>query len=219
MLFPFDEEYIATKEIMLGKASMPSEFDELAAYIDATFGVRTINIIQDTIDNGKTIRLNICFETEAEEESFHESGGLSNYDDVKQNMIASKYKALKALQSETITRKVFVCYSAFAPIAMADACESIAIQDTEALKEKLNNPDLWEINVFSSRVTFFLRTDEQVKKYQNSEDVKLWGNMFFELIKPNNEFNYLNKDTFFVYLDSKENFDKNYESNWYYYYK
>ena len=43
--------------------------------------------------------------------------------------------------------------------------------------------------------------------------------MYFELLKEYDEFEYFKQDSFLIYLDSKENFDNNYEGDWHYYYK
>ena len=46
---------------------------------------------------------------------------------------------------------------------------------------------------------------------------KEWADKYFDLLDQYNEFAYFKREHFSVYLDSKENFDKNYESNYYYY--
>lgn len=43
--------------------------------------------------------------------------------------------------------------------------------------------------------------------------------MLFDILKQYDIFKYFERRTFKISLDSKENFDKNYQSNWYYYYK
>ncbi|MCR5862266.1 hypothetical protein LRS05_08955 [Flavobacterium sp. J372] len=95
MIIPPGKEYIATKKIVQGKASMPEEFIPLANYIDSTFKVKTLNIIKDTINYGQTERLRICLETEDEEKIFHVDGLFTNYDPEKQRLIAEKYKQIK----------------------------------------------------------------------------------------------------------------------------
>jgi hypothetical protein len=100
---------------------------------------------------------------------------------------------------------------------MWEANESIQQTKINGLKKQLNNPDIWEISRVFSGVTFFLYTDEQLKKYENS--TSLWADTYFNLLDQFNEFKYYKRDSFSVLLDSKENFDNNYESNWYYYYK
>lgn len=233
---PSDKEYKATKQIMLGKAVMNPDFNELSNFIDKTFGVKTINIIYDTIDKEKRPRLNICFEFEWEKQSFNENNGNFNFDSKKQEVIANKFR--QTLREQKIeknkglfdfitkpknekykTANIFVYYSAFAPIARDEANESIPQSKIIQLKQELNNKDLWEISRCFSGTTFFLYTDQQVKEYENSHTRKLWADRYFDLLELYNEFGYFKRDNFSVYLDSKENLDTNYESNWYYYYK
>ena len=85
MIMPSDKEYKATKQIMLGKATINFDFRQLADFIDQTFGVKTINIIYDTFGKEKQPRLNICFEFEREKQSFNDDKGNFNFDNKKQN--------------------------------------------------------------------------------------------------------------------------------------
>ena len=64
MITPYDPDYQETKLILLGEAFMKEEFRPLADWVDQTFGVKTINIVYDTIDNGNRPRLELCFEFE-----------------------------------------------------------------------------------------------------------------------------------------------------------
>jgi hypothetical protein len=233
---PSDKEYKATKQIMLGKTTMNPDFRQLADFIDQTFGVKTINIIYDTIDKEKRPRLNICFEFEREKQSFNENSGHFNFDSKKQKIIADKFKQtlkeqkivkgkglfdfLTKPQNEKYkTGNVWVFYSAFEPIARIEANESVPQDKVVQIKKELDNEELWEISRAFSGTTFFLYSDEQVKRYENSETRKVWADKYFDILEPYNEFGYFKREKFNVYLDSKENFDNNYESNWYYYYK
>jgi hypothetical protein len=235
MITPSDKDYKETKQIMLGKKAMKSEFKPLADWIDKTFNVKTINIYYDTIDNGKRPRLEICFEHPHESASFKGSNGF-NFDSVKQKAIAEKFKETLREQgviqkkkllglfkkSETIkyrAENIWVIYGDFESIARTEANESVLESKVKALKNELDNKDIWEISRAFSGTTIFLYTDEQVKKYENSEAHKKWTDKYFELLSQYDEFGYFKRDFFSVYLDSKENFDNNYESNWYYYYK
>lgn len=233
---PSDKEYKATKLIMLGHKTMNSDFVELANFIDSTFDVKTINIIYDTIGKEKRPRLNICFEFAREKQMFNENGGNFNFDSKKQKIIADKFK--QALMEQKIIKKnglfdfptksknekyktdnVWIYYSAFEPIARIEAVESIPENKVVQLKEELDNKELWEISRGSSGTTFFLYTEEQVQRYENSETRKFWADKYFDILEPYNEFGYFKRDKFNIYLDSKENFDNNYKSNWFYYYK
>jgi hypothetical protein len=236
MITPFDKEYKSTKQIMLGKKAINSDFLPLADFIDKTFDVRTINIVYDTIDKGTRPRIGIYFEFEWEKQSFNKSNGVVNFDSKKQDLIADKFKQTiieqglikkkglfdfwtKSENEKYRTENIWVYYSAFEPIARDEANESIPQDKVMQLKTELNCNDLWEISRFFSGTTFFLYTDEQVRQYENSETRKIWTDKYFDLLEPYNEFGYFKRDKFNVYLDSKENFDNNYESNWFYYYK
>ena len=232
---PSDKEYKATKQIMLGNSIMNPDFNKLANFIDQTFGVKTINIIYDTFDKEKRPRLNICFEFQWEKQSFNENNGQYNFDAEKQKLITDKFRQIKEQKiaeekgffdfftkpknEKYKTNDVWIYYSAFEPIARIEANENVPQAEVVQLKEKLNNKDIWEISICFSGTTFFVYTDQQIKQYENSPSRRIWADRYFDLLEPYNEFGYFKRDNFSVYVDSKENFDTNYQSNWYYYYK
>lgn len=232
---PSDKDYKETKKILLGEKVMKPEFKPLAEWIDKTYGVKTINIFYDTIDKGIRPRLEICFEYLREKASFKGSNGL-NFDSDKQKAIAKKFKETleeqglieeggflelfkKSRYSEYKTENIWVIYGDFESIAKIEANGSVPEEEVKALKKELNNQDIWEISRAFSGTTIFLYTDEQVKKYENSEEHKKWTDKYFELLSKYDQFGYFKREFFLVFLDSKENFDNNYQSNWYYYYK
>lgn len=203
---------------MLGKRQMDSAFQPLAAFINERFSVRTINIIYDTIDDGKRSRLEICFESEQERQAFNEDGKHYQYDREKQQFIAEAFRNMTKDKAFD-TRDPWVIFSAFEPIARIEANESIPRPAILQLQKSLNHPDLWEISRSFSATTFFVYTDEQVKRYRDSDTHRLWSDKYFDLLQAYDRFGYFKRDGYQVYLDSKENFDTNYQSNWYYYYK
>jgi hypothetical protein len=58
-----------------------------------------------------------------------------------------------------------------------------------------------------------------LKRYENSPLKKEWADKYFEILNVYDKFGYFKRDTFEIDLDSKENFDKNYNGSWWYYYK
>ena len=231
-----DKEYKQTKKIKLGLTKMNQDFVELAQFIDETFNVKTLNIIYDVIDKGTRPRLGIILEFGKDKSGFSEQNGFGNYDSSKQKIIAEKFKKIAIekgfVKNQNLFEMIFtkntdkyktdnilVYYSAFEPIAKEEASRKITQEEVNQLKIDLKCQELWEISSFFYYTTFFLYTDEQVKKYENSETKKVWTKKYFDLIKPNDEFGYIKQENFGISLDSKENFDNNYQSNWYYYYK
>lgn len=217
---PSDKTYQSTKEIILGSRVMNPDFKPLADFIDKKFNVKVINIIYGFIDSKKTPRLEICLEFESEKNSFYrdKNDRFSNFDKKKQQIIAEKFEQL-ADKKKYKTKNIWVFYSAFEPVAKIEAIEKIPQEQINKLKKELANNELWEISRGFSRTTFFLNTNEQVKRFENSPLKRKWTDKYFEILKTYDEFAYFSRDKFDIYLDSKENFDNIYQSNWYYYYK
>ncbi len=222
MILPYDPDYQETKQIMLGLSAMKPEFRPLADWVDETFGVKTINTVYDTIEEGKRPRLELCFEFEKERNPFY-GDEWKNFDGGKQKAIASKFKETLVKQGiygqPYRTENMWIIYGAFEPIARIEANQQVGQKELDRLELTLGNKDLWMIRTFFSGVTFFFHTDEQVRKYENSSTRKEWADRYFDLLEPHNQFGYFKRESFYISLDSKENFDKNYESNWYYYSK
>lgn len=235
MIMPSDKDYKETKLIKQGKRKINPDFVVLADWINSTCNVTVINIFFDSI--GKRYnqpRLSIIFEYQKDELKFR-SGLVGNYDKKKQKIIADKFKELVNGETKKVslvdklsnkkpdlkynTEELFVIFTSFEPIAKTEANSNILESELNKLKKELANPDLWGISRAFSGTTFFLLTDEQVNKYENSEIRKKWSDKYFDILNGYDEFGYFKKDKFSIYLDSKENFDNNYKSNWYYYYK
>ncbi len=192
---------------------------ELAEWIDKTYHVHTLNIYYDTFENGKRPRIEICVEFESDRRKLH--GRCVNPDREKQNAIADKFKQTligKKTKKPYLTDNVLVISGAFDSIAKGEANQSIPEEKIAELKKSIDNDVLWEISRCFSSVTFFVFTDEQVKKYKDSEVRKEWANQYFDILEPYDEFGYFKRKTFSVFLDSKENFDNKYKSSWFYYY-
>ena len=235
MILPSDKEYTQTKRIILGTERMRPEFVPLAEWIDKTFDVRTINIVYDTLDN-KTPRIQICFEYEKEKNKFL-THDISYFDKSKQKGIGQKFSEIIKHQGLSknnssisnifglnkngiyLTDNVFVIYGAFEPVAKIEATYKITQKQTEEFIKSFNNKDIWTISIGFTIPTFFVFTDEKVKEYEKREIKSAWADKYYDFVKPFDEFNYFKRTDIQVYIDSKENFDKNYESNWYYYYK
>jgi hypothetical protein len=235
MIMPSDKEYTQTKRIILGTEKMKPEFVPLADWIDKTYDVKTINIIYDTLDN-KTPRIQICFEYEKEKNKFL-THDISYFDKLKQKAIGQKFTEIIKQQGLSksnssisnifglnkngiyLTNNVFVIYGAFEPVAKLEATYKITQNQTEEFIKSFDNKDIWTISIGFTIPTFFMFTDEKVKEYDKPEIKSMWADKYYDFVKPFDEFNYFKRDGIQVFIDSKENFDNNYQSNWYYYYK
>jgi hypothetical protein len=233
MIMPSDKDYKETKLIKQGKRKLNPDFVGLADWINEKFNVGVINIFYDTIDNKeKRPRLSIIFEYQNDELKFRD-GNFGNYDEKKQKIIADKFKEIVNQENKINsiwtklfhvtsdlkynTDNLFVVFTSFEPISKDEVNSRIPKVEIERLKKALNCSDLWEIYRQFSKTTFFFHTDKQIQDYSNIGKKEEFSEIYFNLLKKYDEFGYFDLESFSVEFDSKENFDKNYESNWFYY--
>jgi hypothetical protein len=76
---------------------------------------------------------------------------------------------------------------------------------------------LWTIHRCFGRVVFLFFTDEQAQAHAKGGLLEAYADLYFEVLQRHDEFRYVRRDRFGIEFDSKENFDKNYRSNWFFY--
>ncbi|MCO5948877.1 hypothetical protein NAF19_18405 [Mucilaginibacter sp. RT5R15] len=232
MVMYSDIEYKATKLIKQGKEAINSDFVQLANWIDETYDVKTMNIIYDTIKADNRPRLQIIFENAVNKFSDNLKQ-VFNFNEEKQHAIGNQFKEIVSSKrdarkwsilnffkkDEYQTEGLFVVFSAFEPIAKVEVIEKIPKSRIKELKAQIGNSDIWEVITACHTAIFFFYTENQVEENANNGVKEHLSKLFFPLLKPFDEFNYFKEQDYSISLDSKENFDKNYEGNWYYYFK
>ena len=226
-----DKEYQLTKLIKQGKSNIDSKFQPLADWINQTYDVQTMNVIYDIINPDKRPRLQIIFEFGKDKVKFLNSN--FNFDSEKQQAIADQF--IKSLQTQGLIKKesilsfltketmeyktddLLVVFSAFEPIARDEANESVPIEQIQKLKEQIANKDIWEIKNSFSAAIFFFYTEVQVESNSKNGVKEELSQRYYDLLKQYDEFDYFKRVDYSVLLDSKENFDNKYQSNWFYY--
>lgn len=218
MITPSDESYKATKRLKQRKSRPTPPFDELADWIGSNWDVTVLNAIYESANHLHAPRIEVVLEHQREAQEFHRG---VNFDDEKQTAVASKFIELVSSNPnyQFDTNRLFVIFSAFAPLAHQEADSQITDKQIEKLKARIANPNLWEISRCFGSVTFMFYTDEQVRESKKKGLEKNYAKMYFELLKKHDEFGYLSEDEFIVSFDSKENFDKNYGSSWFNYHR
>jgi len=81
----------------------------------------------------------------------------------------------------------------------------------------LASKNVWEVYREFATTTYFFYTDKQIEDYINDGTTETMRQQYFDLLKKYDEFDYIKPDTYLLTFDSKENFDKSFESNWFYY--
>jgi hypothetical protein len=220
MIIPSDEDYQQTKRIKKTGARLESPFKELADWVSANYGVHVLNVVYDTIAPDDRPRLSVILETKEDALKFR-NDAFSSFNTIDQKRVEEHFQAILSRQRNLHFKVecLFVIFVAFEPVARIEANEKVTDEEIDRLKAKLANEELWEISRCFDSVTFFFYTDAQVKQHEAAGLKDVYAQEYSHLVQPHDEFGYLQKRGVSVYFDSKENFDTNYESNWYYYYK
>lgn len=214
MIFYIDGLYKTTKKIKQGESQIKKEFRSLALWIKHEYGIEPLNIFYKS-ERKSPAYLEVIFELKEEELSFRDKNG--------NNLKQRQKKVLKAFlgtlgKPEPKEADILVNFTSFEPVAKAEIVDSL-IPKEKIVVYKKQFDNIWEISRFSSYITIFFYTKEQANEAdKNGLKEKIEDDLFL-LIKEYDLFGYFKRDTFSIYLDSKEVFDTDYQSNWYYYYK
>ena len=212
MITCHDEDYKATKLIKQGKESLREEFQPFAEWIDQTFGVKPLNITYYTLKNGHQ-GLQLIFEFKADAVLFENSPWMPNPE--KHKLVTDRFQSLYSDRYDT--KNLFMITSAFAQLAIEQANLTIPEEKNLQFKSQLACEEFWDMWKCFNRVALFLYTEEQVKKLDPAR-VEQWKKMYYRMLKENDEFGYINEESFYFAVDSKENLDKKYDANFRFYF-
>lgn len=220
MIVPSDPDYAETKLVKHGERVLTPLFKELADWIAAAYpGTVVLNIYYDKVASTAKLllpRLNVIFERQDEKKLFCADHG--NFDPLKQAAIAAKFKELIRVRREQSfdTNRLLVIFSAFEPVARLEAIGRVQPDQLAQLQNKMNNPAIWQIRGDFGGISVFFYTDAQLKDLQDSLRAEC-SDAYAEIIKVHDEFGYFQRNPAHVTFESKENFEKTYQGNWFYY--
>jgi hypothetical protein len=229
MITPFDESYKKTKDIKNGIKPIEPRYNNLINWLEKTY-VKPRNIFCDVIGtfNKRHPRIEIILEFKNDLKEY-KLDNITRHN-IQGNLKEEILKAFKETVDEPLFRKfnkkrnynfmkeTILNIGIFEDIAKQEIIINIKQEEIDKLIEQINNQELWTISKNFSRTTFFVYTDEQLQKYKNDNIIKEWTEKYIEIIKRYDEYNYF-KGCYEITLDSKENFDKRYESSWFNYYR
>jgi len=218
MIVPSDLDYKQTKQLKISGGPLPSPYRELADWIKVHYEVQVLNLFLDTIEPNSRPRLNVILEWAADGQKFRQKNS-PNFDKDAQRAVQQQFASLTQkmeLQTADVSR-LLVIFSAFESVARIEANQRVTDRDITNLKADLADPELWKIRTCFDGVTFFLHTDAQLKVHQDKGVRDLYIREYSRLTEKYDEFGYLRTRGISVSLDSKENFDTNFQGNWFYY--
>ncbi|AXY77917.1 hypothetical protein D3H65_29725 [Paraflavitalea soli] len=233
MITSSDPDYLDTKLVKQGAKRMDPVLQQLADWITEQFNTPVLNIYYDKIEPDKQRpRLRIIFEFGEEVARFKDPTG--NFDAGKQSLIAAQFKQIQAAEPAMHrgffnwllktrppvrfdTAHVVVVFTAFEPVAREAVNRAISNEALKHLKEALAMESLWIILREFSTSTVFFYTDQQLEQSATDGTRDLITQKYRSLLKSHDEFDYITPTTCILLWDSKENLDKNYKGNWFWY--
>lgn len=215
MIMPSDRDYQQTKQVKTRGTPLPSPYRELADWIDTHYNVRVLNIIVDAISPDNRPRLNVVLEFHADAERFRQKPG-PNYDEAAQHAVRTKILSLTndfGARGSTL----LVILSSFEAVARIEANQQVTASDILQLMGRIGDSELWKVRPSFDLVTFFYFTDAQLRAHRDAGVQDADALEYARTIEPYDQFGYLQKNPISVRLDSKQNFDAHFSSNWFCY--
>ncbi len=225
MITPNDTDYKETKAVLSGEREIDETIKKLIIWIEEQFQIKVLYVVKDYLDTLNKPRLNVVLEEYSDVDSFRDKS--FNYDSQKQSLISSKFEEIDGVKKDSLINslfkkksdKYFVCFSAYNPVAKSDVVAQIPPEQLAEFKKRNTKECVWQINDSGTGMIVFVYQDSEIDEFKKSGKIEQLKKEFFEMVKPVDKENYFTIDNIAVGVDSKQNFDENYESNWYYYYK
>jgi hypothetical protein len=229
MITPFDESYKKTKDIKEGIKAIEPRYNNFVNWLGETY-VKPMNIFCDVIGtfNKRRPRIEIILEFKNDLKEY-KLDDITRHN-IQGNLKEEILKTFSEMVDEPLFRKfnkkrnynfmkeAILNMGIFEDMAKQEIIINIKQEEIDKLMEQINNPELWTISRNFSRTVYFVYTDEQLQKYRNDHIMKEWTDKYIEIIKRYDKYNYF-QGSYEIILDSKENFDKRYESSWFNYYR
>ena len=231
MLSKNDREYMQTKAIKLGleKPDVPKAlFDWCGSNWPE---VHVLNIIYDAPEKKtetkpwfkraqkeylRSERLQVIFERESAFEKL-EIPDINQQSSLAYKDILAAFKLILKNYSKYETNNMFVNFSSFEKIAKEDAVSSLSKPEVSKIGTRVFGSNYWDNLILFGSVVFFLETEKQKRQAIESGLRENCADLLSKLLLTHDTFGYFKQSPLIPYIDSKENFDKNYNSSWFNY--
>jgi hypothetical protein len=213
-----DKTYQETKDIILGKSKRSPLLNEFALWFSRKYSVKIVNFTFDKLTTLGVNRHRLCViieNTKGYEKMFtrtFEYNGVYQFETAHEfEKLAVKHK----FTDEESLEDLFVSFIDFSDEARTDANWKAKKEVKESLKDKYSF--IWNvISPFSGSVVFYY-DNQDVETYKNNGISRQITDEYYSILKKYDELNYFTKENICLTFDSKENLDKNYEGNLFYY--
>ena len=219
MLFGDSELFAVARSAKVGERSLHTGLAELRDWISSEFNVSVVHIVQDRIETGPSEgrpRLNVILETDKDLESW-KTDALTIRSDVRDKVVR-RFKEIASVHPDLESENVHLILNNFSDECLGRACFAFLKHDAKRITNDFKHR-VWRIDGFSRALVVFLHTDDAITQCTANGTCKQLSQQCFDAVKQYDEFGYLTEDSFRLQFDSKENLDKNYQGNLFYYWR
>lgn len=213
-----DDIYKETKEIVRGKRRPSPLVMELAEWFRIKYSVKVLNIQFSKLPGPQEnrFRLYVIVENTQDYQKMYVSPSQPNEEYHAQIALEFRKLALKhSFTDEMSLENLYVIYNDFSDEARTEANWGAAQEVAAQIKRKY--PVAWDvISMFSSSVVFYY-ADTDIGVNENNGISKAIRDTYYSILKRYDEFNYFTRENISLKFDSKENLDRNYQGNLFYY--
>lgn len=219
MIVPSDRDYQEAKRLKLSRERLRSPYAEMADWIASRYNVQVLNVRYDKVIPDNRPRLSVVLDSEDDAAAFKLSRWVA--DEAKVNAIREHFLELVSGKRDRQEGCVglFVIFEAFETVARIEANEKVDEPEIANLKRSLSNPELWEISRCFDTATYFSYTNKQLSGWEQQGLREVYEQAYARVVSKYDQFGYLRRRGIEVLFDSKENLDKNYNGNWFSYYR
>jgi len=221
MLFGNKQLFSLVRSAKLGHVELPLVLAQLRDWIHDELDVSVVHIVFDHIDIGPPAgrsRLNIILETDADYDSW-KTDVVTIRPDVERR-VKSQFTKLAKTEPDTYdTDDVLLTLDNFSDECLGRACSTFLKTDADRIAKDFVAVPIWKIDGFSRDLVVFLKTAKDIRLNTDNGTCATISDRCFDAVKPHDEFGYLSDNSFRLKFDSKENLDKNYNGNLFYYWR
>ncbi|MGC8771440.1 MAG: hypothetical protein ACP5Q5_09345 [Brevinematia bacterium] len=218
MLLIRDEFYKLAKEIKKGNVKVVTELIPFIDWVNKKYSVKVLNVSieYEKIKNKIIPRISIILERRSDFNKFVDD--RLTIDINKQNECLEAFLKLYPKKIKNV-EEAFVTFDIFENTAIYEAIRAVKKDELEEIKKSVDKDCLWLIDNTMGFFVVFTNTEKEREEINTSDACKIIKEKLFNLVKLYDEFNYITPDILKIEFDSKENFEKNYKGNWFYYYR
>jgi hypothetical protein len=219
MLFGDEKLYKWTRALKRGDLKLPRQFDGLRKRLEQRLSIRIVNVVYDKIELGPAKgkpRLNIIVETQTDLQRIRSN--LFEFKPGVPEAIFDEFRSVAQVAGWDSDTPHLIS-DVFSDEAMNQAAYKFFQKDRKSVLKEYASHRVWDITGMSKDIVVFFVDEAAIATAMDNGAAEQIKSSCYDAMKSHDEFNYLTPANFSIRFDSKENLDKNYQGNFFYYFK